>query len=157
MPRQYQVNGMNRLVNRLMARLIRWDIAPAGTYLLTVKGRKTGNKYSAPVILIERDGRCWLVSPYGEVNWVKNARAAGEVTISRGKVSKTLKIQECSPQESAPILKEYLSKESIVRPYFDVQPDDPLESFETEASQHPVFLLEKKQVVVQSAYRTRGF
>ena len=144
MPRQYQVNGMNRLVNRLMARLIRWDIAPAGTYLLTVKGRKTGNKYSAPVILIERDGRCWLVSPYGEVNWVKNTRTAGEVTISRGKVSETLKIQECSPKESAPILKEYITKEGIVRPYFDAKLEDSLEVFETEAPNHPVFLLEQK-------------
>jgi deazaflavin-dependent oxidoreductase (nitroreductase family) len=144
MAKKYQVNGTLRLVNRLMARLIRWNIAPAGTYLLTVRGRKTGNEYSAPVILIERDGQRWLVSPYGEVNWLKNARAAGEVTITRGKDSETLQIQECSPQESAPILKEYLSKESIVRPYFDVQPDDPLESFEAEAAKHPVFLLVKK-------------
>jgi deazaflavin-dependent oxidoreductase (nitroreductase family) len=144
MAKKYQVNGMIRFVNRMMVRMIRWNIAPAGTYLLTVRGRKTGKEYSAPVLLIEHDGQRWLVSPYGEVNWLKNARAAGEVTITRGKDSETLKIQECSPAESAPILKEYITKEGIVRPYFDVQPDDSIEAFEAEAPRHPVFLLKAK-------------
>jgi hypothetical protein len=34
--------------------------------------------------------------------------------------------------------------ENIVRSYFNAQPDSPLETFETEAIQHPVFLLEEK-------------
>jgi hypothetical protein len=52
MAKQYQVNGMVRFVNRMIARMIRWNIAPAGTYLLTVRGRKTGKEYTAPVLLI---------------------------------------------------------------------------------------------------------
>ncbi|MFN2233902.1 MAG: nitroreductase/quinone reductase family protein, partial [Anaerolineales bacterium] len=72
MAKQYQVDGRVRFVNRMMARMIRWNIAPPRTYLMTVLGRKTGKPYSTPVTLVEKDGKRWLVSPYGEVNWVKN-------------------------------------------------------------------------------------
>ena len=144
MAKQYQVNGRVRLINRMMTRMIRWNISPARTYLMTVLGRKTGKPYTTPVTLVERDGKRWLVSPYGEVNWVKNARATGEVSLFRGGKTETLKIQELLPAESASILKEYITLEGIVRPYFEVQPDSSLEDFEAEASKHPVFLLERK-------------
>mgnify|MGYP001814207663 CR=1 FL=1 len=144
MAKQYQVDSRVRFVNRMMARMIRWHIAPARTYLMTVLGRKTGKPYSTPVTLVERDGNRWLVSPYGEVNWVKNARAAGEVSLLRNGKTETLKIEELSPVESAPILKEYITAVGIVRPYFDAQPDSPLQDFEAEAPNHPVFLLEER-------------
>ncbi len=44
--------------------------------LPTVPGRKSGVPRTTPVALGERDGRRWLVSPYGEVDWVRNLRAA---------------------------------------------------------------------------------
>jgi hypothetical protein len=50
MAKNYQVNAMIRFVNRMMARMIRCNIAPAGTYLLTVKGRKTGKEYSESLL-----------------------------------------------------------------------------------------------------------
>ena len=144
MARKYQVNFLVRMTNRMTAGMIRKNSAPLGVYLLTVHGRKTGKSYSAPVNLIEHDGKRWLVSPYGEVNWVKNARAAGEISLYRNKVEQTLKIHELGPQQSAPILKEYINQLGIVRPYFDVPPEASLEDFEAEASWHPVFLLEEK-------------
>ena len=141
MSKQYQVNSMVRFANRFMIRLNRWGIAATNSYVLTVHGRKTGKAYSVPVLLVEERGQRWLVSPYGEVSWVRNARAAGEVTLSRKGRSEVLKIHEASPQESASILKHYITRESIVRPYFDVQPDSPLEAFVAEAPRHPVFQL----------------
>ena len=141
MAKKYQVNGQIKFINKMMRFMIRINIAPKGYYLLTVNGRKTGNPYSLPVALIEHPGSRWLISPYGEVNWIKNARAAGEVTLSRGGKDETLKIVPATPEEAAPILKEYIQKEGIVRPYFDVQPDSPIEAFVAEAPQHPVFRL----------------
>jgi deazaflavin-dependent oxidoreductase (nitroreductase family) len=111
---------------------------------MTVIGRKTGKPYTTPVTLVEHNGVRWLVSPYGEVNWVKNARVTGQVSIFRGGKSETLKIKELDSKDSAPILKEYINLEGIVRPYFDVQPDSPIQDFEIEASKHPVFLLEEE-------------
>jgi hypothetical protein len=141
MAKKYQVNSIVRFVDRVMVRMIRWNIAPPETYVLTVRGRKTGKTHSLPIRPVERDGRRWLVAPYGEVGWVKNARAVGEVSLTRGKETETYKIHELSLKESAPILKEYVLREGIVHPYFDVQPDAPLEAFEAEADRHPVFLL----------------
>ena len=132
---------MVRLVNRLVIRLNRWGIAAPNSFVLTVRGRKTGKAYSVPVLLVDENSQRWLVAPYGEVSWVRNARATGEVTLSRGSRSETLKIREADPQESAPILKQYITREKIVQPYFDVVPDAPLEAFAAEASRHPVFQL----------------
>jgi deazaflavin-dependent oxidoreductase (nitroreductase family) len=141
MSKQYQVNSIVRLVNRVMIRLNRWGIAAPNSYVLTVRGRKTGKADTAPVSLVEDNGQRWLVAPYGEVSWVRNVRAIGEIALTRGSQAETLKIREVDPQESAPILKKYITRESIVRPYFDVQPDSPLEAFAAEAPRHPVFQL----------------
>jgi deazaflavin-dependent oxidoreductase (nitroreductase family) len=144
MAKRYQVNGMVRFANQIMVRLSNWGISPPGTYVLTVPGRKTGKPYSLPVRVVEKDDLRWLVAPYGEVAWVKNARVAGDVILSRGKKSDVFKIHELGPRESAPILKEYITRVGIVRPYFDCNPASPLEVFEDEAPKHPVFLLEAR-------------
>jgi deazaflavin-dependent oxidoreductase (nitroreductase family) len=52
--------------------------------ILTVPGRKTGRLHSTPVDVIEQADSQWLVAGYGPANWVANARAAREVTLSRG-------------------------------------------------------------------------
>jgi deazaflavin-dependent oxidoreductase (nitroreductase family) len=139
MAKTYKVTPFIRLINRFMRIMIRLGIAPRGTVLLTVKGRKTGKLYSTPVLLVEEGSERWLVSPYGEVNWVRNARAAGQVTLSTRGGSETVSIVELGPEESAPILKTYITQEAIVRPYFDVASNAPLEAFEAEAPRHPVF------------------
>jgi deazaflavin-dependent oxidoreductase (nitroreductase family) len=144
MAKKYQVNQWVRFVNSMMARMVRWNIAPKHTYLLTVPGRKSGKLYTTPVSLVEKDSGKWLVSPYGEVNWVNNARTSGEVIITSAGNNELFSIKELKPQESAPILKAYLNQEDFVRPYFEVQPDSPLEVFKAVAAKHPVFLLEAK-------------
>lgn len=85
------------------------------------------------------DGERWLVAPYGEVGWVKNARAAGQVALRRGQGIETARIAEVSPEEAAPVLRRYLASNGIVKPFFDVTPDSPLEHFAAEAARHPVF------------------
>ncbi len=110
-------------------------------YLLTVQGRKTGQLYRLPVTPIRHDGEWWLVSPYGEVNWVHNARVAGRVMLTRGRTQRTFQLRELAPTESAPILREYLMRSAMVRPYFDVGPQASLEAFSAEAPRHPVFQL----------------
>ncbi len=143
MVRTYRINFIVRAVNRHSRALIDRGLGPKQRYLLSVRGRKTGREYSAPVSLIERDGKRYLVAPYGEMNWVRNARAAGRVTLARGGRAETLSILQVCAEESAPVLKEYLALEPITRPYFDARPDSPLEAFEAEAARHPVFLLKQ--------------
>jgi deazaflavin-dependent oxidoreductase (nitroreductase family) len=51
---------------------------PAGpNVLMTVRGRKSGQPRTAPVAAIEIDGARYLLGAYGDVQWVRNLRAAG--------------------------------------------------------------------------------
>ena len=72
---------------------------------------------------------------------MRNARAAGQVTLSHGRRSETVSFTELGPVESAPVLQAYIKNVAITRPFFDVKPDSPLEAFAAEAPRHPVFLL----------------
>jgi deazaflavin-dependent oxidoreductase (nitroreductase family) len=115
-------------------------LAGRHTYILAVRGRRTGNRHETPVTLIENGDR-WLVAPYGEVGWVRNTRAAGEVELTRARRTENVRIEEATPQEAAPVLKRYLNAVAVVRPFFDVAPDSSIEEFIHEAPHHPVFRL----------------
>ncbi len=106
-----------------------------------VTGRTSGLARSTPVSLVLEGGKRWVVAPYGEVAWVHNARAAGRVTLTRGKQSEVVSITELGPAVSAPVLKTYITNVAITRPYFDVRPDSPLAEFAAEVPRHPVFLI----------------
>jgi deazaflavin-dependent oxidoreductase (nitroreductase family) len=141
MAKTYRLGLTRRLVNVVVKGLLRVGVAGGHTYLLGVSGRRTGKAYSTPVILVENGAR-WLVAPYGEVGWVRNVRAAGRATLSRGRRREQITVSEVGAQESAPVLRDYLRQVSVVRPFFDVSPDSPLEAFVAEAGRHPVFRVE---------------
>ncbi len=143
MAKQYRLGPMRRFVNAVLRALLRLGIGPPRTYLLTVPGRTTGRPYTTPVRLIEDASGRWLVAPYGDVAWVRNARATGRVTLGRGRRSETLRVEELGARDAAPILQRYVREVPITRPYFDARPDDALERFVAEAPQHPVFRLSR--------------
>jgi deazaflavin-dependent oxidoreductase (nitroreductase family) len=136
------MSATDRLNNWLFKGLLRLGIAPQGTNLLTVRGRHSGRLHSTPMIVLAHGHQRWLVAPYGAVNWVRNARAAGQVTLSRGRRSETVTVCEVGPDESAPVLKEDVQRVRVARPYFDATPQSPIEAFASEAARHPVFLVQ---------------
>jgi deazaflavin-dependent oxidoreductase (nitroreductase family) len=137
----YRRSFADRIGDTLTAALVRAGVMIGTTSLLTVRGRKSGQLYTIPVLPVERDGRRWLVAPYGTMQWVRNIRAAGTATLTRGRRSETISVIEVPAHEAAPVLKNYLSMNVAkgVQAYFDVTKDSPIESFEGEASRHPVF------------------
>jgi len=139
MAQTYKLTFGRRMSNSILTTLIHLGVKLQGTYLLSIPGRKTGKIHTIPIRLIQKGGQRWLVAPYGEVNWVLNARAAGQVTLSPGRTSETVTIVELDPKESAPVLKEYLTQVPYVKPYFDVTPESSPEAFAAEAPRHPVF------------------
>ena len=132
---------VRRGLNALMTRVLEMGFGPPGIWLLTTRGRRTGKPHTTPVSLVEDDTGRYVVAPYGTSAWVFNARAAGEVTLRRGRRSQTLPITELGAAESAPVLKRYAQRERIVRPWFDAPHDGPVEAFAAEAERHPVFRL----------------
>jgi deazaflavin-dependent oxidoreductase (nitroreductase family) len=135
----YRLSGWRRVVNAMIRAGLSIGIAPPRIHLLTVRGRTTGRLYSTPVTLVEEGRARWLVAPYGEVAWVRNARAAGRVTLSRGRRSETVEIHPMSRDAAARVLKRYATEVPITRPYFDARHDAPVEAFAAEADRHPVF------------------
>jgi deazaflavin-dependent oxidoreductase (nitroreductase family) len=134
-----------RTSNKIVALLLRAGVNMGNMTLLTVRGRKSGQPRTTPVALIERDGQRWLIAPYGSVNWVRNLRAAGQATLTRGRRTEQISVAELSAQEAAPILKHALGiSPSFLLAYFDVTADSSLADIESEAPRHPVFLVKSQ-------------
>jgi deazaflavin-dependent oxidoreductase (nitroreductase family) len=93
----YRLSVWRRALNGLVRVLLRPGLGPGRTYLLTVRGHKSGRLYSTPVTLVEDGDRRWLVALYGEVGWVRNARVAGRITLSRGGRSQGVATSELGP------------------------------------------------------------
>ncbi len=141
MTASYQLSPARRLVNAVVTPLIRFGLAGRDTYLLTVTGRKTGQRYSTPVNLVVDGEKRWLVAPYGDRNWVKNARVAGWVDLSRAGKTERSEVTEVDAAEAGPVLRTYLRRNRVTRTFFDAKPGDPVGVFIAEASRHPVFRL----------------
>jgi deazaflavin-dependent oxidoreductase (nitroreductase family) len=137
------VSFRQRMADRVLSWLLRRGKGPAFMRLLTVRGRRSGTPRTTPVVPVERDGDVWLVSPFGDVQWVRNVRATGEVELWRGPERTTYRIRELDPNEAVPVIREYLSmpSERFVRKDFDVTAESSAAAIETEAPRHPVFEL----------------
>lgn len=70
-----------RLSNPLTRWLLRRGLPMGPNGLITVRGRSSGEPRTAPVAVAEIDGRRYVIGAYGEVNWVRNLRAAGEADL----------------------------------------------------------------------------
>ncbi len=140
MAKDFRATPTFRISNAIVTALLRRGVKLGGNALLTVPGRTTGEPRTTTITLLERDGQRWLGSPFGEVNWVRNLRAAGQATLTRGRRTEAVSAVELSPAEAAPVLKWALASfPSPIRGYYDVTPDSPLEAFEREAPHHPMF------------------
>lgn len=84
MVKTYHVNVADRVEMVLLTALLRAGVKMGTTSLLTVRGRKSGQPHTVPVVLVEQDGQRFLVAPYGVVQWVRNIRVAGTATLTRG-------------------------------------------------------------------------
>jgi hypothetical protein len=94
--------------------LIRWmaeaGISIAGTQALRVRGRKTGKRRGVVINLLTVDGRDYLVSPRGNTQWARNARAAGVVEMGPRWRSGEVRISEVSDDAKPELLKRYLDR-----------------------------------------------
>jgi len=68
--------------NPIARRLLAAGVPMGPNALITIAGRTSGQPRSTPLALIAVGGRRWVWSPWGDVHWVRNLRAAGVATIS---------------------------------------------------------------------------
>ena len=142
MPKPYRLSPGRRLVNLLVRPLARLGLAGRRTHLLSVPGRTSGRLYTTPVSLVLDGDRRWAVAPYGERNWVLNARAAGWVELRRGRRVERVTVTELGPEAAVPVLRDYYRLGKVTRSFFDVDLSSPDADWVAEASRHPTFSLE---------------
>jgi deazaflavin-dependent oxidoreductase (nitroreductase family) len=97
------------LFNRVARPLLAAGVPMGPDVLLTVPGRKSGIPRTTPVTICEHLGRRGLISPFGEVNWVRNLRAAGRATIATGRRTEQVTAVELGPGEAAEFIRDVLA------------------------------------------------
>jgi deazaflavin-dependent oxidoreductase (nitroreductase family) len=112
MAEHYQQPGWftKRVFNPTVAGLTRLGISVAGSRVLEVRGRKSGEWRRTPVNLLSFEGARYLVAPRGSTQWVKNLRVTPEGRLLVGRRSETFTAVEVPEAERVPILRAYLRR-----------------------------------------------
>jgi hypothetical protein len=106
-----QPNVAARTLNEVFRALAEAGVSIAGTHALRIRGRKTGKLRGVVVNLLSIDGRQFLVSPRGNTQWARNARAAGQVEVGprwrRRGVGRGGRAAHVYPENLKPYLKRW--------------------------------------------------
>ncbi|MEN2740470.1 nitroreductase/quinone reductase family protein [Microbacterium sp. X-17] len=87
----------------------RMGMPMAGSRVLAVRGRASGEWRTTPVNPLVVAGERYLVAPRGETQWVRNLRAAGgRGELRKGRSAEAFSAVEILDAEKPPILREYL-------------------------------------------------
>src|SRR5258708_35666933 len=110
-----------RVFNRIFGFVVGLGWGFSYNYLLQVRGRKSGKIYSTPIDLLVIGGKRFLVAPRGRTQWVRNAEAAGEITLKKGKLRQGFRLRALSDLGKPEIWKAYLGQfKREVQGYFPV-------------------------------------
>jgi deazaflavin-dependent oxidoreductase (nitroreductase family) len=135
-----EANSMERAFNRAYGIFVGLGLGFSYSYLLEVRGRKSGRIYSTPVSLLELGGKKFLVAPRGQTQWARNAEAAGEITLKRGSKRRKYRVRPLADGEKPEVLKTYLdSYKSAVQKFFPVKAGAPVSAFVELAGKYPMF------------------
>jgi len=135
--------ALERTFGRILTSLVWVGLIRGHFYVLEVRGRKSGRIISLPVDPLDLDGRRYLVCARGNSNWVRNARAAGEVMLVRALRRRRYAVRELPPTARPLILKAYLDRYAgEVHRFFPVPKGSAVEAFNDLAPRYPVFELQ---------------
>ena len=143
MEQRFQEPGWftKNVFNRLVAALTKLGISVAGSRVLEVKGRKSGEWRRTPVNLLTYQGGRYLVAPRGHTQWVKNLRVSGGGRLVLGRRAEEFEANEVGEEEKPALLRAYLKKwKWEVGAFFDgVGADSSDDELRRIAPDHPAF------------------
>lgn len=135
--------------NRLIARLTRMGLSVAGSRVLRVRGRASGQIRSNPVNVLTLDGERYLVAPRGLTDWVRNLRVAGTGELVVGRRFQPFTATELTSSTGGTaadelvitVLRAYLHRwKWEIGQFFDgVGPDSTDDELLAIAHKHPIF------------------
>lgn len=148
MAERYQRPGWftKHVFNRLVAGLTRIGISVAGSRVLEVRGRQSGEWRRTPVNPLPYEGARYLVAPRGHTQWVKNLRANPEGRLLVGRRVEPFSAVEVSDDEKEPLLRAYLKRWAWeVGAFFGgVGADSTPQELARIAPAHPVFRVDER-------------
>ena len=97
-----------RVFSPLAQRLLGAGVPLGPNALITIRGRKSGLDRTSPVALVEIGGKRWVIGTFGETNWVRNLRIAGQAAVTVGKRREEVKALELSPGEATAFFRDVL-------------------------------------------------
>ncbi|MFZ8758439.1 nitroreductase/quinone reductase family protein [Microbacterium sp. HMH0099] len=100
---------VDAVFNTLVAASTRLGLPLAGSRVLAVRGRSTGEWRTTPVNPLRVAGERYLVAPRGTTQWVRNLRAAGEGELRHGRSVEVFRAEELPDAAKPPILRAYLA------------------------------------------------
>ena len=129
--------GIN-IINAVAKPLLAAGMPMSFNGLLTVPGRTTGVPRTTPLAILEVGGRRWVWSPWGDVHWVRNLRAAGSATISVRRREERVRAVELDPDERlafftetlAPLVRSIRGGMLFIRALDGVDLNDPVKAAE---------------------------
>jgi deazaflavin-dependent oxidoreductase (nitroreductase family) len=132
--------------NRLVAGLTRTGLSVAGSRVLEVRGRKSGEWRQTPVNPLNFEGDRYLVAPRGHTQWVRNLRSDGEGRLRAGRRTEAFTASELPDEEKPPLLRAYLErwKWEVGQFFGGVGPDSSDEELRRIAPDHPVFRIQPR-------------
>ena len=140
MYRSGRPNWVARPQNRLSGLVFGMGLVPRRAASLEVRGRRSGNLISFPVVIADWEGHEYLVSMLGErANWVKNVRAAkGAAVLHRGR-REPVTLEEIDIPDRAPIIQRYAAVAPGGRPHLGLRRQASLVECDAVAPRTPVF------------------
>jgi deazaflavin-dependent oxidoreductase (nitroreductase family) len=140
---RYQRPGWftQHVFNRAVALLTRAGVSVAGSRVLEVTGRKSGEPRRTPVNLLTVDGTQYLVAARGHTHWVRNLQASREGRLLVGRRAQSFSAQELPDDEKPAILRPYLErwKWEVGAFFGGVGPESSDDELRRIAPDHPVF------------------
>jgi deazaflavin-dependent oxidoreductase (nitroreductase family) len=97
-----------RLFSPILKFLLKARVPLGYNRLVTIRGRKSGMPRTTAIAVLEVAGRRWIWAPWGEVNWVRNLRAAGQATISMPQGKEEVRATELDPAERVAFFRDVL-------------------------------------------------
>ena len=145
-----QAPAFVRLSNPLARRIFRFGLPTGPNVLMTVRGRVSGQPRTVPVAVVKIGDRRFIIAAYGDVQWVRNLRAAGEAVIETRGRKERVAAEELSGHNAIAFYRDklpgFISRfprigRLFARLLFGTVAPEVLNDPELAAAKHPVFEL----------------
>ena len=141
--RDWRPTRLGRKVNQLQGWLSGLGLPPNFMAVLEVRGRRSGQLRSTPVVIATLEDKQYLVSMLGpDSDWVRNVEASHGAAVLRHGRRRRVQLVQIPAEQRAPILREYVRIATSGRTHFPIAVDAALSEFAAIAKDYPVYRID---------------